>query len=196
MPPLILVAGAYLIGAIPFAFLVVKATLGKDVREHGSGNVGATNAARMYPGRMRLVMFLVIFLLDAGKGFAAVALVPPLAGLAHAPWPAAAALCAVLGHCFTPFLGTLGGKGVATTIGALLALDPVATLIALGAFAAVWGVTRIVSTGSLALAVALPVATWVRGADRSVVLLTSLLALVIVLRHTSNIKRLLRGVET
>jgi glycerol-3-phosphate acyltransferase PlsY len=196
MPPILLVVCSYLIGAVPFAWVIVKVALRKDVRDHGSGNVGATNAARLFPDRMRFVMFLVIFALDAGKGFVAAGLVPGWIGMDYEPWPAAAALCAVLGHCFTPFLRTLGGKGVATTIGALLALDPVATAIALGAFLLVYVVTRIVSTGSLALAIALPIAAWVRNAPPSVVALTSLLGAVIVLRHASNIRRLLKGVES
>lgn len=196
MPPVLLVVGSYLLGAIPWAWLIVKLSLGKDVRDHGSGNVGATNASRLYPRGWRLAVFLGIFLLDAGKGFVAVGLLPGWIGMTFEPWPAVAAVCAVLGHCFTPFLRTLGGKGVATTIGALLALDPVAMLIAVGAFFAVYLVTRIVSTGSLALALALPVASWARHSPGSVVALTSLLGAVIVLRHTSNIKRLWRGEET
>jgi glycerol-3-phosphate acyltransferase PlsY len=195
MPPILLVVGSYLIGAIPFAWAVVKLTLRQDVRDHGSGNVGATNAARLYPGRMQMVMFLVIFVLDAGKGFVAAGLLPGWIGMDYEPWPVVAALCAVVGHCFTPFLRTLGGKGVATTIGALIAVEPIATLIALGAFLAVWLKTRIVSTGSIALAIALPIACWIRDADASIILLTSLLGVVIVLRHSSNIKRLLAGKE-
>jgi glycerol-3-phosphate acyltransferase PlsY len=195
MPPVLLVVGSYLLGAIPWAWLIVKITRGEDVREHGSGNVGATNAARRYSGKTRLAVFLLIFALDAGKGYVAAGLIPRWCGMTYEPWPAVAAVSAVLGHCFTPFLRTLGGKGVATTIGALLALDPIALLIGLGAFVAVYLVTRIVSTGSLALAVALPVATWVRHAPGSVVALTSLLGAVIVARHTSNIKRLLKREE-
>jgi len=196
MPPILLVVGSYLIGAVPFAWLIVKLMLRTDVRDHGSGNVGATNAARLFPGRMRLVMFLVIFALDAGKGFVAAGLLPGWIGMAYEPWPAVAALCAVVGHCFTPFLRTLGGKGVATTIGALFALEPVATLIGMGAFFAVYAVTRIVSTGSLALAIALPIATWLRHASPSVVALTTLIGALIVVRHQSNIRRLLKGEES
>ncbi|MHC4940160.1 MAG: glycerol-3-phosphate 1-O-acyltransferase PlsY [Planctomycetota bacterium] len=195
MPPILLVVCSYLIGSIPFAWLLVKITLRKDIRDYGSGNVGATNAARLYPGRLRLVVFLLIFVLDAGKGMVAAGLLPRWIGMNYDPWPVVAALCAVIGHCFTPFLKTLGGKGVATTIGALMAVEPVAMLIALGAFFLVYLKTRIVSTGSIALAVVLPVACWFRDADASVIGVTSLLGVVVVLRHMSNIKRLIKGVE-
>lgn len=192
-----LLAAAYLIGAIPFAYLSVRAVFHVDVRRHGSGNPGATNAARMWKGRTRqFLAFLVIFVLDAGKGFVACALLPRLfTGLA--PWaPAAAAVAAVVGHSFTPFLGLRGGKGVATTVGAFLALEFWATLAAVAVFAVVFLATRIVAAGSLALAVALPIAVVVRGqAHASVTTLAVALGLLVIVRHRSNIQRMLGGVK-
>ena len=196
MPPVLLVVSAYLLGAVPWSFVVVRIALRKDVRDHGSGNVGATNAARLFSRRLRLPMFLLLFLLDAGKGYVAAGVLPGWLGMNYEPWPAVAAFCAVLGHCYTPYLRTLGGKGVATTIGALFALEPIAMLIAMGAFFGVYAMTRIVSASSLALAFALPIAAWLRDAAPSIVALTSLLGALILLRHSSNIRRLVRGTES
>ena len=187
---------SFLIGGIPFAFLAVAILLRKDVRKSGSGNVGATNAARHFAGKGRFVAFFSIFLLDAAKGYLAAGVLPGVFDLAHGPWPAAAGLAAVLGHVFTPYLRTLGGKGVATTVGVLFALEPVATTIALAAFLLVFGLTRTVALGSIALGLVLPVATFVHGeADAYVLTLTVTLAVLIVVRHTSNIRRLVRGTE-
>ena len=112
MSPLLVLAGGYLLGSIPFSFLVARLFGVADVRKVGSGNVGATNVARTAgkgPG-------LVAFLLDAGKGAAAVALAARFAG---SPWPVFAGALAVLGHMFPPWLGGKGGKGVATGAGVL-----------------------------------------------------------------------------
>ena len=191
---LLLLAAAFVLGAIPFAFLIVYAILRKDVRGHGSGNPGATNASRIFPKRWRIPAFAGIFLLDAGKGYVACGVLPGLwPGLPdHAP--AAAALAAVFGHSFSPFLGFRGGKGVATTMGSLLALEPVATLVALAVFFMIYGATRVVAAGSIGIAVALPVAAALDRADRWVLALTIALGVLIVVRHRSNI-RLLLGKE-
>src|ERR1700756_3998021 len=136
--PYVLIIAAYLIGSIPFSYLVVKAVAGADIRHHGSRNVGATNVARNFgkaPG-------IVALMLDIAKGYAAVALArwivmrpewPLLADGAHTGalysmslWIALAGLVAVLGHMFPVWLRFHGGKGVATATGAFLALDPIA----------------------------------------------------------------------
>ena len=196
MPAVLLLVFSFLVGGIPFALLAVAIVLRKDVRKSGSGNVGATNAARQWKGKARMVAFIGIFLLDAAKGYIAAGLLPEVLGLTRAPWPAAAGMAVVLGHVFTPYLKTLGGKGVATTIGVLFALEPVATSIALGALLVVYLLTRTVALGSLTLAFTLPLATYLHGeADSSVLTLTVLLAVLILLRHTSNIRRLIRGTE-
>jgi len=194
--PVPIVVISFLIGGIPFAWLIVRVLLKTDVRKHGSGNVGATNAARCFPKRYRLTAFAGIFLLDAAKGYVAAAVLPQAMGYPLEPWPAAAGLAAILGHVFTPFLRTLGGKGVATTIGVFFALDPLAIAIGLGAFFVVYALTRTVALGSIALAIALPVATWLHGtAGNSVLSLTIVVAVLVVLRHTSNIRRIVGGTE-
>jgi len=190
-----LVAAAFLAGGIPFSFLIARVFLKKDVREHGSGNPGATNASRLWPPRWQLPMFLALFALDAGKGFLATFLLPAAFGLPD-PGPALAAGAAVAGHTYSPFLRFKGGKGVATTLGALLALDWVATLIAVGVFFAMFLRTRIVAVGSLGVAATLPVTIVIRRQPPSVVTLAVLLAALIVWRHRSNIRRLREGIET
>jgi len=194
--PILLVVFSFLLGGIPFAWLIVLVLFKTDVRMHGSGNVGATNAARCFPKKWRLAAFFGIFLLDAAKGYIAAAVLPEALGLMREPWPAAAGLVAVLGHVFTPFLKTLGGKGVATTIGVFFALEPMAIVVGLAAFLVVWGLTRVVALGSIALALALPVATWLHGrAGNTVLALTIVVALLVVLRHNSNIRNLMRKTE-
>ncbi len=145
---------AFMIGAVPFAWLLVRLAKGIDVRTVGSGNAGATNASRAFVTRGgRLAAFLLVYLLDAGKGLAAV--------LVGNETPLLAVVCAagaVLGHVFSPFLWFRGGKGVATATGALFALDWRVTLVGLGVFFVVRAATGQVFFGSLALGCALPVA--------------------------------------
>jgi acyl phosphate:glycerol-3-phosphate acyltransferase len=131
---------AYLMGAIPFAYLAGRALRGIDIRRHGSGNVGATNVMRVLgkgPGA-------AVLALDMGKGALAAAWLPGLAAPPLEAWPAVLGLAAVLGHSYTCFLGFKGGKGVATSAGVLLGLAPVATLGALLAFALVLAFSRMV----------------------------------------------------
>ena len=144
---------AFTICAVPFAWLLVRLAKGVDVRTLGSGNVGATNASRAFDGKgARLVVFLAVYLLDAGKGLLGAHL--GCATGESVPGVVCAA-AAILGHVFTPFLGGRGGKGVATASGALLRLDWRVTLIALGVFFAVRLLTGQVFFGSLALGVGL-----------------------------------------
>lgn len=188
---------AFLLGAIPFALLVVRVCKGVDVRTVGSGNVGATNASRAFATRGgRLAAFLAIYLLDAAKGFAPAGWAP-VAAAAVDPQVAGvlAGAAAVLGHVFTPFLGFRGGKGVATATGVLLALDWQVTLIALAVFFVVRAATGHVFFGSLALGLALPVATLVLhpgtafGAGLPFTLLCALLAVFLFWTHRSNLKK-------
>ena len=193
---LLLLVIAFLLGGIPFAYIFVRLLTGKDVREHGSGNPGATNASRQFPRGWQVPAFVCFFVLDAGKGYLAAAVLPTLFDLPdHAPALAGAA--AVLGHSFSPYLAFRGGKGVATTAGVLFALEPVATAIAIGVFLLVFGLARIVAAGSLAFAVALPIVVNLRGeAPPAVLYLTIALAVLIVVRHYTNIVNILKGAET
>ena len=192
----LLLLAAYVLGGIPFPYLIVKAVHGKDVREHGSGNVGATNAARFFSKGKQTTVFLIIFVLDGLKGFLAAWLLPSLIEPTELA-PAVAGAAAVLGHNFTPFLRFSGGKGVSTTLGVFVALEPVATGVAVAAWLLVYTLTRVVSLASLVLAVALPAAVFIHGqASLPVKLLTIALALMIVVRHQTNIVNLVRRQET
>ncbi len=149
----VVLLSAFLVGAVPFAWLTVRLAKGQDVRAIGRGNAAPTHASRPFPGRgAQLGACLAVYALDAGKGFGAAAW-----GLsAHGDTVGAlAGAAAILGHVFTPFLGFRGGKGVATATGVLLALDWRVAAIAIGVFFAVRFTTGQVFLGSLALGVAL-----------------------------------------
>ncbi|WP_437285010.1 glycerol-3-phosphate 1-O-acyltransferase PlsY [Sorangium sp. So ce406] len=185
---------AYLLGAIPTGYLFARFVKGIDIRAVGSGNIGATNVLRAFgwkPG-------LAVLAADMAKG--ALVAGPLASWLTAAPggWVAAAGgLTAVLGHDYTVFLGLRGGKGVATSCGVLLVLAPRSTLAALAVFAVVVRATRMVSAGSLAGALALPLFLWLLGERHAPVLcLSLLLGAFIWLKHTPNIRRMLAGTES
>jgi glycerol-3-phosphate acyltransferase PlsY len=190
MLPALGVVIAYLIGSLPFSFLVARAFGVADVRHVGSGNVGATNVLRSAgrgPGALALG-------LDVAKGALAVAVAGRLAP--DHPWvPAAAAAAAVVGHVAPVFLGFRGGKGVATGLGAFAVLEPLAALIALPIFGVAVAATRYASLGSVLGAASLALMTLVfRGLDAVTVAALAAAAL-IVLRHHSNLRRILDGTE-
>ena len=183
-------AVAYLIGSIPFSFLVARAFGVHDVRRVGSGNVGATNVLRN-AGKAAGALALV---LDLGKGAAASALAGKLAP-GDAVLPAAAAVAAVVGHMFPVWLRFEGGKGVATGLGAFAPLTPRAAFAALLAFAVVAAGTRYVSLGSVAGGAALAALAFaLRGPDPVAIAAAFTIALV-VFRHRSNLRRILGGTE-
>ena len=191
-----LLAVAYLLGGVPFAFLLVRGVMRTDVRDHGSGNAGATNASRLFGARWQPFVFLLIFALDAGKGFVAAAFLPRLFDVPDAA-PALAGLAAALGHAYSPFLRFRGGKSVAASLGVFLALEPLATLAGVAAFFLIYALTRTVAAGSLAFALVLPVAVFVHGTAPAVVRFVAVaLALLILFRHRSNITRMLSGRQT
>lgn len=151
---------AFLLGGVPWALVLVRLFKGIDVRTVGSGNVGATNASRAFETKGgRLGAFVMIYLLDAAKGYVPAFFGPELV-TSQPPLLVGVLLAAaaVLGHVFTPFLRFKGGKGVATATGGLFALDPWATLIAIGVFFVVRLLTGQVFLGSLALGLALALA--------------------------------------
>jgi glycerol-3-phosphate acyltransferase PlsY len=191
---------AYLLGSIPTGYLVARAK-GVDIRHVGSGNIGATNAFRV----LGKGWGLGVLLLDFGKGLTACLGVPAVvrAGLNLAAGSEGAvtlalvaAVAAVLGHNFTVWLRFKGGKGIATSAGALAALVPWALLIGAAVWGILFGLTRYVSLGSIGAAIALPVATWLTtGGDWPLTILTGVLGLMALLKHRSNMKRLLAGTE-
>jgi glycerol-3-phosphate acyltransferase PlsY len=189
-----LLCGSFLLGSIPFGLLLGKRVAGVDVRQAGSGNIGATNVART-AGKGLGVLTL---LLDAAKGALAVAVTAlamgePLDG----PWAAASGLAAFLGHVFPPWLRFRGGKGVATAFGVFLVLDPVVGLGAAAVFGLAFAATRTVSLASLAAALAVAGgAAALRGGDDTVTRVAAVVMVVVIVRHQSNIRRILRGEES
>jgi glycerol-3-phosphate acyltransferase PlsY len=195
------IAGSYLTGAIPFAYLIVRTLRGIDLRTVGSGNVGATNAGRVLGFRY----FLIVFALDLAKGFLPAWGLPRLiaaGGGTVATWlPVALALAAILGHNFPVYLGFRGGKGVATSFGALLALEPVASLGTLAAFVIFLLVTRYVSLSSILAGVVFVLLHFARtgqpwsAAEAPLSVVCILLLVLLIVRHRANLARLAQGTE-
>lgn len=183
-------AVAYLIGSIPFSFLVARAFGVEDVRRVGSGNVGATNVLRS-AGKAAGVLAL---LLDVGKGAAAAALAGWLAR-GDPRLPALAAVLAVVGHMYPVWLRFEGGKGVATGLGAFAPLVPGAAAGGIVVFAVVAAFSRLVSLGSVAGAVALAGLAWVGRGSSPVAVAAAATTALVVLRHRSNLRRILGGTE-
>src|SRR5579872_1674990 len=185
MPALALIA-AYLIGGIPFGYLIVRLKTGRDVRSMGSGNIGATNVLRT-TGRAVAVITL---LLDIAKGYGAVWLMA-WASADSPEWMSASALAVMAGHAFPLFLKFQGGKAVASFIGAFLYLTPIAMLAALLVLIIVVAATRQISMGSIVAAGALPLAVWLIEHPPSIVIWATLVAAVfLIYRHRANILRI------
>jgi acyl phosphate:glycerol-3-phosphate acyltransferase len=181
--------GAYLLGSIPFPYLLAKLKTGQDIREMGSGNVGATNVMRT-AGK---TVGLITLVLDIAKGATAVLLGRYL--LDQAAGAAAAGFFAVLGHAYPIFLGFRGGKSVATGGGAFLMLSPFGILSSIAIFILALATVRIVSVSSILASGMFPLFAWLFGAERSVVIWGAICASLIIFRHRLNIQRLIHGTE-
>ncbi len=181
---------AFLCGSIPFGLLLVKLAGKGDVREHGSGNIGATNVSRV-GGK---ALGIVTLLLDILKGFLPVYVGKQL-GMGESLL-SLLALCAVLGHVFTPWLKFQGGKGVATALGVALAFRAAMILPALGVFILLLLIFRYVSLGSVMAALTLLAVLIWKGATPVVLLLWADIVLIVVAKHHENIRRLLKGTES
>jgi glycerol-3-phosphate acyltransferase PlsY len=201
---------AYLLGSIPFGFLAAKAK-GIDIRSVGSGNIGATNAMRV----LGKPIGIAVLLLDVLKGYVACAFLPPLIHDWLAPHYSGifnyfhaepvelqtrllvvAGIFAVLGHNYTCWLKFKGGKGIATTAGVYLALAPWALLVGLVVFILAVLITRYVSVGSIAAAIALPATVWIMSPNNLLLgIVTTALGALAIYKHKSNIQRLMAGTE-
>ncbi len=191
MTAVLVLAIAYLLGAIPFGYLLVRLKTGRDVRGLGSGNIGATNVLRTTSRGLGIVTLL----LDIGKGFLAVWIAARL--MDGSPlWTSAAALAVMAGHAFPVFLKFRGGKAVASFVGAFLYLAPLPLAAILAIFVAVVAATRYISLGSIAGAVALPFAAWLMHRPMPVVAAAAIAGVFIVWRHRENIARLRAGKES
>jgi glycerol-3-phosphate acyltransferase PlsY len=200
MPTLLLIAAlSYLLGSIPFGYLLVRIFRGEDVRQSGSGNIGATNVSRQSP-----VLGALTLVLDAAKGTTAVAVSYVLADHLVAGPPrleqlGIGALFAVLGHVFPVWLKFRGGKGVATGLGAFLLIAPKAVLIAAGVFIIVTAIFHYVSLGSIVAVAVFPFMAWLIGQfylSRPGLALISLACLLILVKHRENMRRLYAGTES
>lgn len=191
MIPVLALVAAYLIGGIPFGYLIVRFKTGRDVRSLGSGNIGATNVLRT-TGR---AVAIITLLLDIAKGSFAVWLMG-WASDQSPVWMSAAALAVMAGHAYPVFLKFHGGKAVASFIGAFLVLTPLPLLAVLLLFVIVVAVTRYISLGSIVAAGTFPFAVWLILHPPIAVVLSALIAGVfIVVRHHANIQRIRAGNE-
>ena len=179
-------------GAIPFGFIAGRRK-GIDLREHGSKNIGATNTLRVLGKKAGIT----VLILDAVKG-----LIPVLAAkyLLHLPdlWQVAVGLSAVLGHIYSPFVRFKGGKGVATTLGVLIGLNPIVAALSFGVFFVTTWLSRYVSLGSILGALTQAVLFWVlpHGTGYALPIFGTVVALFVTARHRANISRLLAGTES
>jgi glycerol-3-phosphate acyltransferase PlsY len=180
----------YLMGSIPFGYVIGRWLSGRDIREVGSGNIGAANALRSFG----LALGLMTLILDACKGVIAV-LIPCVFMGASATWCGLAALSAILGHLYPAFLKFKGGKGFATFIGGFLILTPLAMMLSLVTFIAFAIPTRIASVGSLTASAALPIFILLFPQYRSFFPFSVAAAVLIFVRHSSNIRNLIHRVE-
>jgi acyl phosphate:glycerol-3-phosphate acyltransferase len=186
---LLLIIASYFIGAVPTGVILAKAFAGRDIRQEGSGNIGATNVTRVL-GKKVGALTLVGDLL---KGF-----LPVWAGAAITGSVNVACLmglAAFLGHLFPIYLGFKGGKGVATALGVFLFFSPVVILIEVVVFAASVAIWKYVSLGSMLAAGTMPVLLYLLSYPMPVVYLSIIFAILIIIKHSSNIQRLMNGTE-
>ncbi len=193
MTPYLLVLAAYLAGSVPTSYLVGRFGHGVDLRQEGSGNLGATNTFRVLGWRAALPVMIV----DVGKGWLPAGIFPLLDGDPSWTWALAYGGAAIVGHIFSVWVAFRGGKGVATSAGVFLAVAPRATLVALLVWLGVIGIFRIVSLASITAAVSLPVAVFMDPDAPGPELrwFTVGLALFVIWAHRANIGRLLKGRE-
>lgn len=189
---------AYLLGSIPSAVWIGKSLYGVDVREHGSGNAGTTNVLRVLGAKAAIPVFIV----DTLKGLLAVLAVYLIPGVDRSSElfnvvKIACGLLAVVGHMYPVFAGFRGGKGVATTLGVAIAIQPLGALAALGVFIVVFAISRYVSLSSLCAGLSFPLATVfvLREQMLSVRIFVALVCLLLFYTHRKNIQRLISGVE-
>ncbi len=189
MPYLILIA-AYLLGSLPFGYILTKMSRKTDIRKYGSGNIGATNVLRVFGWRAALP----VFILDLAKGLIAVLLAKAVSDIMAIYL--LAGFLAMFGHSFPIYLRFKGGKAVATSIGVLSALSGWVTLIVIVCFLLILYFTRYVSLGSITSMLVLPLLFWLLGFGLPYILFGIAAALLVIVRHHENIGRLLKGTES
>ncbi len=187
----LLLAASYLIGAFPTSYIVGRLLYGIDLRQHGSGNLGATNTFRVLGWKAALLVFPV----DIFKGFAPTFFFPKIDGSPHWEWALAFGAAAILGHVYSIYVGFKGGKGVAASAGVFLALAPWAVLAGLIVWVALVAITRIVSISSIAAALVVPPVVYLTRRPAPILWLSLALVAFLIWAHRANIGRLARGEE-
>ncbi len=187
----LLLAASYLIGAFPTSYVVGRLLYGVDLRQHGSGNLGATNTFRVLGWKAALLVFPV----DIFKGFAPTFFFPKIDGSPHWEWALAFGAAAIFGHVYSIYVGFKGGKGVAASAGVFLALAPWAVLAGLVVWGTLVALTRIVSIASIAAALVVPPVVYLTHRPAPVLWLSLALMLFVIWAHRANIGRLARGEE-
>lgn len=187
----VLLLAAYLVGATPTSYLAGRMLRGIDLREHGSGNLGATNAFRVLGWKGALPPLIV----DVLKGWIPTAFFAGWDGAVAAEWALAYGAAAILGHVYSVYVRFRGGKGVATSAGVLVALAPWAVLVGFLVWAGLVFTLRIVSVASMAAAISVPVVVYLTEGAGPILWLVVALAAFVLFAHRSNIARLLRGEE-
>ncbi len=181
---------AYLIGSVPTSYIMGRLH-GIDLREHGSGNLGGTNAYRV----MGATAGVPVVLIDATKGFVPAYFFPALDGSAIGDLALLYGLAAIAGHVWSIYMRFRGGKGVATGVGVLVALAPTSALIGLLVWIGVVAITRYVSVASISAATLVPLTAWLTDESRSTVLFSAAVAILVWWTHRGNLTRLARGQE-
>jgi glycerol-3-phosphate acyltransferase PlsY len=191
MTPWVFLVLSYLLGSVPSSYIAGRLLRGVDLREHGSGNLGATNAFRVLGAGVAAP----VMLFDVLKGVVPAAMLPGIAGVPTLSWTLAFGAAAIAGHVFSVFVGLRGGKGVATAAGVFLALAPIAVLIGFIVWLAVLWASRMVSLASLTAAISMSVIIAVTDDRPAVLALGFVVAAFIVFAHRANIGRIIRGEE-
>jgi glycerol-3-phosphate acyltransferase PlsY len=189
--PALLVVAAYLVGSFPSSYLAGKWTRGIDLRNFGSGNLGATNTFRVLGPRIAAP----VMVMDVLKGFLPAAIFPQLDGRVSGLWALAYGAAAIMGHVFSVYMRFRGGKGVATAAGVFLALAPEAVIPAIAVWLVVLGLWRMVSLASVSAALTLIIALLALEPRPAVRLLGVAVATFVVFAHRSNLRRIARGEE-
>ncbi len=187
MKLVIILLYSYLLGAIPFGYLLSRFRYHIDIRKKGSGNIGATNVVRV----IGVLPGFIVLILDACKGYLSI----KITQLYGPQYIYISGLMAIIGHCWPVYLKFKGGKGVATTIGVLLGLNPLYLVYVIMIFLPVFVVTRIVSISSLLSAIGLPLIVYFKHHNLQPVYMLSIYSIIIIYRHKPNILRLFQGKE-
>lgn len=181
---------SFILGSLPFGYIIVKLSTGKDIRKEGSGNIGSTNVKRV----AGIKVSITVQVLDILKGLLPV-LIYKISGGDNINIACIIASLSVMGHIFSPFLKFKGGKGINTTLGAFILICPIPVLLSVLIHVVLKVITNIVSVRSIILSLAIPIISYIMKYDLIVVEMTFIISLIIIYAHRENIKRLIKKEE-